>query len=79
MSKTNSIYRAISLLTAAGLFASLCSCAEETDLSEVSETTTSVETASDYTYPELDLEGRTISILNMDEYWVCTYQSAPTS
>ena len=42
MSKTNSIYRAISLLTAAGLFASLCSCAEETDLSEVSETTTRV-------------------------------------
>ncbi len=77
MSKTNSIYRAISLLTAAGLFASLCSCAEETDLSEVSETTTTVETASDYTYPELDLEGRTISILNMDEYWgmhisICT-------
>ena len=42
MSKTNSIYRAISLLTAAGLFASLCSCADKTDLSEVSETTTRV-------------------------------------
>ena len=77
MSKTNSIYRAISLLTAAGLFASLCSCAEETDLSEVSETTTTGETVSDYVYPELDLEGKTISILNMDEYWgmhisICT-------
>lgn len=42
MSKTNSIYRAISLLTAAGLFASLCSCAEEVEPAEVSETTTRV-------------------------------------
>ena len=40
MSKTNSIYRAISLLTAAGLFASLCSCADEVEPAEVSETTT---------------------------------------
>lgn len=42
MSKTNSIYRAISLLTAAGLFASLCSCAEEVEPAEVGETTTRV-------------------------------------
>ena len=42
MSKTNSIYRAISLLTAAGLFASLCSCADEVEPAEVSETTTRV-------------------------------------
>ena len=77
MSKTNSIYRAISLLTAAGLYTSLCSCADEVEPAEVSETTTIVETVSDYVYPELDLEGETISILNMDEYWgmhisICT-------